>query len=191
MQPGEFAKIAVVLYAAVTLEKITNKGQHEVNKPFNILKILGIILLPVILIAMQPDYGTAISYVFALVLMLFVAGINKKFIFVSIALLVIILPILYFFVLPVHAKDRINVYLNPYLDPRGAGYNIIQSKLAIGGGRLLRTRLSKRNTNTSRIPLPQKHRFHICSSWRRNGICNVCSYSNTVCSADYKVYNSS
>ena len=43
---------------------------------------------------------------------------------------------LYFFVLPEHARLRIDVYLNPYLDPRGAGYNIIQSKLAIGAGRL-------------------------------------------------------
>ena len=46
------------------------------------------------------------------------------------------MPLLYFFVLPDHAKSRIEVYLNPNLDPRGAGYNIIQSKLAIGAGKL-------------------------------------------------------
>ena len=89
------------------------------------------------LIILQPDYGTAIAYLLALVLMLFVAGIDKKYIIISVILVVIIVPLLYFFVLPQHAKNRIDVYLNPYMDPRGAGYNIIQSKLAVGGGRLL------------------------------------------------------
>ena len=137
LQPGEFAKIFVIMYAAVMLEKITSKGRNYVNKPLNLLMISGIVLLPVLLIVLQPDYGTAVSYILALVLMLFVAGIDKKYIFIAITLMIIILPLLYFFVLPAHAKDRINVYLNPYLDPRGAGYNIIQSKLAVGGGRLL------------------------------------------------------
>lgn len=137
LQPGEFSKITVIIFAAVMLEKITQKRNNQINKPLNLLIIAGIILLPVFLIVLQPDYGTAISYILALVLMLFVAGIDKKYIFISITLVVILVPLLYFFVLPDHAKDRINVYLNPYTDPRGAGYNIIQSKLAIGGGRLL------------------------------------------------------
>ena len=68
--------------------------------------------------------------------MLFVAGIDKKYIIVSFMLLVILVPIMYFFILPDHAKSRIDVYLNPDLDPRGAGYNIIQSKIAIGAGKL-------------------------------------------------------
>ena len=63
-------------------------------------------------------------------------GINKKYIIVCVLIVIIAIPLLYFFVLPEHAKNRINVYLNPNLDPRGAGYNIIQSKLAIGAGKL-------------------------------------------------------
>ena len=62
---------------------------------------------------------------------------NKKYIIVSIVSAIIILPVLYMFILPEHAKTRIDVYLNPDLDPRGSGYNIIQSKLAIGSGQLL------------------------------------------------------
>lgn len=137
IQPGEIAKIAVILFLAVNIEKIGKKSKRDINKPLNLLKILGIVLLPIGLIVLQPDYGTAMSYVFALVCMLFVAGIDKKYIIVSFLILVITLPLLYFFVLPEHAKARIEVYLNPYSDPRGDGYNIIQSKIAIGAGRLL------------------------------------------------------
>ena len=70
----------------------------------------------------------------ALIFMLFTAGIKKRYIIISIILVVIAIPLLYFFVLPEHAKTRIDVYLNPELDPRGAGYNIIQSLLAFAAG---------------------------------------------------------
>lgn len=83
---------------------------------------------------MQPDYGTAVAYIFALIFILFVAGIDKRYIIVSITLVIILVPILYLFVLPEHAKARIEVYLDPNKDPRGDGYNIIQSKIAIGAG---------------------------------------------------------
>ena len=77
--------------------------------------------------------------------MLFVAGIDKKYIITAILLVVILVPIAYFFILPDHAKARIDVFLNPDLDPRGAGYNIIQSKLAIGAGQLFGMGLFKGN----------------------------------------------
>ena len=137
LQPGEFSKITVILYLAVIMDKISRKSSKAINKPLNLLKVLAIAALPILLIAMEPDYGTAMAYILALVMMLFVSGINKKYIFAAIILVIVLVPTLYFFVLPEHAKDRINVYLNPYTDPRGAGYNIIQSKLAIGAGRLL------------------------------------------------------
>ena len=112
-------------------------SKTEINRPLKLLMILGLAILPVLLIVLQPDYGTAMAYIFATIVMLYVAGIGRKYIIVSTLLIIILLPILYFFVLPEHAKLRIDVYLNPYLDPRGAGYNIIQSKLAIGAGRLI------------------------------------------------------
>ena len=69
-------------------------------------------------------------------MILITAGLNKKYIIGAIILAVIALPLLYFFVLPSHAKTRIDVFLNPNLDPRGSGYNVLQSKLAIGSGKL-------------------------------------------------------
>ena len=62
--------------------------------------------------------------------------LRKKYIIAVIALVIIAIPLLYLFVLPDYAKTRIDVFLNPDLDPRGSGYNIIQSKLAIGAGML-------------------------------------------------------
>ena len=94
-------------------------------------------IVPLLLIIMQPDYGTATAYIFALIFILFVSGIDKRYIIVSITLVVILVPLLYLFVLPEHAKARIDVYLDPNKDPRGDGYNIIQSKIAIGAGGLL------------------------------------------------------
>jgi rod shape determining protein RodA len=93
-------------------------------------------MIPLLLIIKQPDYGTATAFMVAFVLMLFAAGIDKKYIITGILILAIAIPLLYFYVLPPHAKKRIDVFLNPESDPRGAGYNLTQSKIAIGSGRL-------------------------------------------------------
>ncbi len=66
--------------------------------------------------------------------MLITAGIDKKYIISTVILVVISVPLIYNFILPEHAKKRIDIFLNPESDPRGSGYNIIQSKLAIGAG---------------------------------------------------------
>lgn len=144
-QPGEFAKVFVVIFLATIITKIQQQGRLEVNRVSKLAIILGALALPILLIILQPDYGTALAFIVAIVFMLFAAGIDKKYIIVSIALVVILLPLLYFFILPDHAKQRIDVYLNPELDPRGAGYNIIQSKLAVGGGKLFGMGLLKGN----------------------------------------------
>ena len=136
-QPSEFAKIAVILFIAFAMSKIQERGKEEINKPWKLLIVLAIIALPLLLIIMQPDYGTAAAYIIALILMLFTAGISKKYIIVTALLIAIIAPIMYIYVLPNHAKTRIEIFLNPESDPRGAGYNVIQSKLAIGAGKLM------------------------------------------------------
>ncbi len=137
VQPAEFAKIFVVLLLALTISKVQENGKSEISKPQKLLLCLLIVAVPVLLITRQPDYGTAIAFVIATIFMLFASGINKKYILGTLLLIVVALPLLYFYVLPSHAKARIDVFLNPDLDPRGAGYNIIQSKLAIGSGQLL------------------------------------------------------
>lgn len=135
-QPAEFAKIAVILFTTYVICKLQKKDKDEINRFWKLGLTLLTIVVPVILIVIQPDYGTALAFLSALIFMLFVAGIKKKYIIISILLVVILIPVAYFWILPDHAKTRIDVYLNPDIDPRGAGYNIIQSKLAIGAGQI-------------------------------------------------------
>ena len=136
LQPGEFSKVAVILFLTFVITKIQRKGQEEINRPTRLLIILSVLAVPVLLIIKQPDYGTALAFIVAMALMLFASGLDKKYIIGTILLVVIAVPLLYNFVLPEHAKTRIDVFLNPESDPRGSGYNIIQSKLAIGAGGL-------------------------------------------------------
>jgi len=135
-QPSEFAKIFTILTFSLVITKIQQNGRNEISRPTRLMLSLAIILLPVLLIIKQPDYGTAIAFFIATAFILFVAGIKKRYIIITFLIVAISVPLLYFFVLPEHAKTRIDVYLNPDLDPRGSGYNVIQSKLAIGSGQL-------------------------------------------------------
>ena len=144
-QPAEFAKIICVLMLALVITKIQKNGTDEISRISKLALILLVFAVPTLLIIKQPDYGTAMAFVMALVFMLFVGGIKKRYIVTSIILVIIEVPLLYFFVLPEHAKSRIDVFLNPNLDPRGAGYNVIQSKLAIGAGELFGMGLFKGN----------------------------------------------
>lgn len=135
-QPAEFAKIFVIIFLAYTITKMQERRKDEINNPLKLGLILLVTLVPVALIIKQPDYGTAGAFMVATVFMLYVAGIRKRYIISAIAIVVIVIPIAYMYLLPDHAKQRIDVFVNPNLDPRGSGYNIIQSKLAIGAGEL-------------------------------------------------------
>lgn len=144
-QPGEFAKVFVILFLAFAIRKIQERNKQNINKPLKLLILLAIVGLPILLIIKQPDFGTAAAFIVATVMMLIVAGIHKKYIIGSILLVVISVPLIYNFILPEHAKTRIDIFLNPESDPRGAGYNIIQSELAIGAGGLTGMGLFKGN----------------------------------------------
>ena len=135
-QPSEFAKIAVILFVAFVVSRVQEKGKEEINKPLKLLLVLAIVAIPIGLIIIQPDFGTATAYIVSLTLILFTSGISKKYIIGTILLIAILAPIIYVYILPSHAKTRIEIFLNPESDPRGAGYNVIQSKLAIGSGGL-------------------------------------------------------
>ena len=120
LQPAEFAKIICILMLALVITKIQKRGRDEISRVPKLLLVLLVFAVPTLLIIKQPDYGTAMAFAMALVFMLFVAGIKKRYIITAILLVVILVPVLYFFVLPEHAKTRIDVFLNPDLDPRGA-----------------------------------------------------------------------
>ncbi len=133
-QPAEIAKVFVILFLAYVISTIQKNGRDEINRIPKLAIILLTIAVPVLLIIIEPDYGTATAYIVAFLLMIFVAGIDKKYIISAIAVVIIAVPLIYNFILPQHAKSRIDTFLHPESDPKGAGYNILQSKLAIGAG---------------------------------------------------------
>lgn len=135
-QPSEFAKICVIISLSLAIVKVQKDGKDQISNPIKLIKCLAVVIVPVLLIVKQPDYGTAIAFCIATAIILITSGINKKYIITAGILTIIALPLLYFFILPSHAKTRIDVFLNPNLDPRGSGYNVLQSKLAIGSGKM-------------------------------------------------------
>ena len=144
-QPSEFAKIIFIVFLAYIMVKLQKGEKREINKFWKLLITILIFAVPAGLIILQPDYGTLAAFLMAYIFMMFAGGIDKKLVILAIVVIVVAVPLAYQFLLPEHAKERIDVFLNPELDPRGAGYNIIQSKLAIGSGQLLGMGLLKGN----------------------------------------------
>ncbi len=154
IQPSEFMKIAYILAVAKYMEYM-GKSDYAVNKWQNILVIGALFILPVGLIMLQPDLGTAIVFASITFFMMFKAGLDYKYVIGLILLVIIMIPIVYFFVLNDYQQERILVFLNPEREPLGAGYNAIQSKIAVGSGMLFGTGLGK-GTQTQWGYLPVK-----------------------------------
>jgi len=143
-QPSELGKIVIILFLAFLINKMQIKGRKEINKIWKLAIILIFAAIPVALIIKEPDNGTALAYISAILFMIFASGIDKKYIILAVVLIAVATPVIYAN-LPEHALKRIEVFLNPGIDPRGAGYNILQSKLAIGAGEIFGMGLFKGN----------------------------------------------
>ena len=78
-QPSEFAKVAVILFLAFIISKIQERYVEDINKPSRLLIIFVAVAIPLLLIIKQPDYGTAMAFCIALAMILFTAGIDKKY----------------------------------------------------------------------------------------------------------------
>lgn len=120
IQPSEFAKIILIIFLAYILSILQKNDKTEINRIWKLGTILLAAGVPVLLIIMQPDYGTVMAFIIGVAFMLFASGIDKKYVITILLIIVIAVPILYMFVLPDHAKSRIDVFLNPELEPRGA-----------------------------------------------------------------------
>jgi rod shape determining protein RodA len=132
LQPSELMKIGIILFLSKYYHQIS---AGDVNKVKYLLYPVIAILAPFILVVSQPDLGTAILILLSGVVVTWLAGVRWK-IFAYLSLLAIVTaPIVISFLKP-YQKSRILTFLNPDSDPLGAGYQIIQSKIAIGSGGL-------------------------------------------------------
>ncbi len=144
-QPSELMKIAYIICSAkfISIYKNSLSKNSKGMKVFSLSLLVIIFLIPFVLIMLQPDFGTAIVFVVIACFLLFKFGIKYRYVLLGILLIAILVPLLYMFVLNPIQKQRIDVFLNPELDPLGSGYNAIQSKIAVGSGMIFGTGILK------------------------------------------------
>jgi rod shape determining protein RodA len=130
LQPSEFMKIAVVLVLARYYHFLPRGYETKLNA---LLPALALIALPAALVMLQPDLGTALSITFGGVVVMFLAGV-RLWLFLGAGVAAIgALPLIWS-MLHDYQQKRVLIFLDPSTDPRGAGYHITQSKIAIGSG---------------------------------------------------------
>ncbi|MDC0436443.1 rod shape-determining protein RodA [Candidatus Pelagibacter sp.] len=152
IQPSELMKIAIIL----CLAKFYHRVQiNKVNTFRYLMVVLLILILPIMLVLSQPDLGTSILIASSGLVVIWLAGLNIKYFIYSFFTLVISLPFAISFLKP-YQKLRILTFLDPDKDPLGAGYQIIQSKIAVGSGGLTGKGFLK-GTQSYLEFLPEKH----------------------------------
>ena len=130
IQPSELMKIGIILCLAKYYHRVS---VEKVNSFNSIFFALTIILIPIILVVSQPDLGTSILIASSGLIILWLGGVKIKYFFFSFITFLISLPFIISNLQP-YQKLRILTFLDPDRDPLGAGYQIIQSKIAIGSG---------------------------------------------------------
>jgi rod shape determining protein RodA len=131
-QPSEFAKVALIIFLAnfLSMNKLKLDNFFYFLLPFTYTGLL------ILLVFLQPDLGTSLVYLAILIIMLFVVGVKIKYLIFTFIVTLSSIPVLWTF-LKDYQKKRLILFFNPNLDPLGGGYNVIQSKIAIGSGGFL------------------------------------------------------
>ena len=152
LQPSELMKIAIIVCFAKYYHRvqITN-----VNKITTLAIPMVILTIPIFLVVAQPDLGTSILIALSGLMVLWLAGVNVKYFVYSSLIFIISAPFVISFLKP-YQKLRILTFFNPDKDPLGAGYQIIQSKIAVGSGGLLGKGFLKGTQGYLEF-LPEKH----------------------------------
>ena len=152
LQPSELMKIAIIACFA----KYYHRAQiQNVSKITNILVPIIVLILPTFLVISQPDLGTSILIALSGIIVLWLSGVNIKYFFYSFILFIISAPFIISFLKP-YQKLRILTFFDPDKDPLGAGYQIIQSKIAVGSGGLTGKGFLKGTQGYLEF-LPEKH----------------------------------
>ena len=152
LQPSELMKIAIIICFSKYYHRIQI---YNVNNFKNLLIPIVILILPIFLVTIQPDLGTSILIALSGLIVLWLAGINVKYFIYSSLFFLISTPFVIAFLKP-YQKLRILTFFDPDRDPLGAGYQIIQSKIAVGSGGLSGKGFLK-GTQSYLEFLPEKH----------------------------------
>lgn len=151
IQPSEMAKLAVLVLAARLLAK---DSEYLGWKEF--FKILGVCMVPAGLILIQPDLGTTLLLLLILALMILFHGV-KSYVFKTCALLTpCVIAFMWFVGMHDYQRQRVLAFLDPGNDPRGSGYHILQSRIAIGSGEIWGKGFGEGTQSQLRF-LPERH----------------------------------
>lgn len=158
VQPAEFVKLAFI----ITFAKHLSEVDDLIDRPRNVLLLILHMGFLIGLILLQPDFGTAVVFGFIAIAMLFAAKISWKYIASGLGGIAIAAPIAWFFVFEPYQKERLINLFNPENDPSGTGYQVAQSKIAIGSGKFLGTGLYEGGSQYNNF-LPERHTDFIFS----------------------------
>ncbi len=148
-QPSELLKMGLILYLAFCISKQTKKYSFR----YGYLPVLAILLLPSIILLKQPDFGLTVTLFISTIILLFIAQFELKH--VAITLLSLLPLAIGLISMRPYRVKRILTFLNPWQDPRGAGFQIIQSLIAIGSGGFWGTGIS--HSKQKFFYLPMQH----------------------------------
>jgi len=150
IQPSEFAKIGLIIYVSKYLAN-NKKNMRDIKK--GVLPIMVVILVFFVLIMLEPDFGTAMVIVLTLVVLIFISGVKISF-FVKIGIVGLV-GIVGLIAIAPYRMARIVSFLNPWTDPLGSGFQIIQSLYAIGPGGLIGQGFMNSRQKHFYLPEPQ------------------------------------
>ena len=159
LQVSEFVKLVIILLVARYMTEL----HSDILETRELLKVLGLIGIPMLLIIKEPDLGTALTYLPILAVGAFLAGVNWRYLAAVAVLVVLVLPVGIHFLQP-YQKARLVSFLDPERDPRGTGYQVIQSKIAVGAGGMWGKGVAQ-GTQTQLRFLPVPHTDFIFSAF--------------------------
>ena len=158
-QPSETLKLILLL---ITAEKISQRPFGQVFNFIELMKLMVFIIPPVALVLLQPDLGTAGIILIMIVSLILFNGVEKKTLISFFVIFLISAPIAWKYFLKPYQKARITSFIKPLDDPQGTGYNVIQSKIAIGSGQIFGKGWKKGTQNKLQF-LPERHTDFIFS----------------------------
>ena len=156
LQPGVLCKISLIF----TLSKYVSDCMDKEGKFRGlgyIIKTTMYCAVPTVLVMMQPDFGTAFVFICIMVFIYFIGRISWGYILTAAGGLAVCMPLAYYFVLSDSQRERIDVFINPESDLQNSGYNVAQSKIAIGSGQLTGKGFFSEGTLAQLRFVPERH----------------------------------
>lgn len=159
LQVSEFVKLVIILVVARCVSEL----RSDEIKPRDLLKLGGLVGIPAMLVISQPDLGTGLTYLPILAVGILIAGVQWRYLAIVALVGALTLPVGWY-LLKDYQRQRLVTFLDPSGDPRGAGYQVIQSKIAVGDGGVWGRGVT-RGTQTQLRFLPATHTDLIFSSF--------------------------